>query len=300
MASETARLYVRGLISNLGGLTVLLALAYRLNLIFYAVVALGVQYAVFLTHGLPNRSEKFYDLSGSCTHLAVVVASLVREQKVRSIRQVFTAVAATVWMTRLGTFLYSRILRDGKDGRFDDIRKVWLSFMGAWTVQAVWVTFTELPVLLINDRDDNVPLTLLDYLAMLSWLAGFLLEATADSQKLAFRDDPANKGRFITTGVWRYSRHPNYCGEIMMWCSQAALVSFAAWGHPDWSSLLCSWISPAFTALLLLKVTGVPMVEKAGMQKWGQEPEYLHYMANTNCLIPGPPAQPLSDSSKNK
>jgi len=89
---------------------------------------------VFILHGLPNRSEKFYDLSGSLTHLAVVGTALLVEDEKKNGRQLFAALAATVWMTRLGTFLYNRILRDGKDERFDRLKIVWLSFMGAWTI----------------------------------------------------------------------------------------------------------------------------------------------------------------------
>lgn len=286
------KLYVRGLLSNSAGLGLLALLAHGLSVSFYVQVALGMQSLVFFLHGMPYSSEKFYDLSGSFTHFALVAAALTRQERVRSTRQVFTALAATLWMSRLGTFLYSRILRDGKDGRFDDIKRTWLSFMGAWTIQALWVTLTEMPVLLINDRDDLGPLSIPDYLFMGAWLLGFLLEAAADTQKMAFREDPVNKHSYITTGLWRYSRHPNYFGELLMWSSQAMLVSVN--GLRQGSTLqLWAWLSPAFTAVLLLKVSGVPMVEKAGLKKWGEDPAYQHYMSQTSCIIPWFPAGPF-------
>lgn len=299
MASDTAKMYIRGTVSNGVGLTLLYLISRFLDLWVYAGVALGLQMVVFFAHGLPNRSEKFFDLSGSFTHLALVAVALMREQRVRTIRQVFTAVASVIWMTRLGTFLYNRILRDGKDERFDAIKKTWLSFMGAWTVQAVWVTLVQLPIVLINNRDDTAPLTAVDIVAMVLWLIAFLIEAAADCEKMAFRNDSANKGRFITSGLWSYSRHPNYFGEILMWCCLATTVSVAAiqMGVP---SMHCAWISPAFTALLLLKGTGVPQVEAAGMKKWGQDPLYLHYVNNTSCVVPWFPPASAAGSAKAK
>lgn len=294
---SAAKLLVRGCISNSGAAAVLFCIGRGLGLWRFVAVAAGMQLAVFLAHGLPKRSEKFYDLSGSFTHLAVVAAALMSETKVRSGRQMFAALASVVWLTRLGTFLYSRILRDGKDGRFDALKPVALAFMGAWSVQAVWVTVIQLPVILLNDRADMAAVNPLDFLAMVAWLAGFLIEAAADSQKTAFRDCPDNKGKYITTGLWKYSRHPNYFGEILMWASLATLSSSAAFRLGD-PSMHFAWLSPAFTTLLLLKVSGVPMVEKAGLKKWGSDPKYMHYMKHTSMLILGPPAPEFSDKSK--
>jgi len=294
------KLYVRGTISNLAGFGILGSIAYFLDLGRYVAVASGIQMAVFALHGLPQNSEQIYDLSGSFTHLAVVAAALVAETKVRTPRQLFAALASVVWMTRLGTFLYSRILRDGKDARFDHIKPVWLSFMGAWTIQALWVTLIQLPVVLLNDRDDATGTTLVDLLLMALWLLGFLVEAAADTEKMAFRDDAANRHKFITTGLWRYSRHPNYFGEILMWSCMAGLASVSAirQGIPE---LHCGWFSPAFTAVLLLRVSGVPMVEKAGLKKWGSDPAYVHYIKNTSCVIPWFPAcEPIEQEDLTK
>merc|ERR1719469_1578485 len=159
-------------------------------------------------------------------------------------------------MTRLGTFLYIRILKDGKDARFDHLKGAWLAFCGAWTLQACWVCVIQL---------------------LLLWLVGFGCECAADVQKFAFRLDAANRGAFITHGLWRYSRHPNYFGEILIWSSTALAVSVAGLRASD-PSLLWAWLSPAFTALLLLRVSGIPMVEAAGTKQWGDDPRYRHYV----------------------
>jgi len=108
----------------------LFLVGWGLELWTYVFIAVAIQVAVYLLHGLPNKSEEFYDLSGSFTHFAVVLASACGDG--RSKRQVFTALVSTIWMTRLGTFLYMSIAKDGKDERFDAIKPHWLSFLGAW------------------------------------------------------------------------------------------------------------------------------------------------------------------------
>ena len=253
MSPPLWRLYLRGAISNSLGGAILVGVGRSLGLSHHTLLAFSVQLAVFLVHGLPFRSEKFYDLSGSATHFAVVAYALCSPARQRSPRQLLSALFSLVWMVRLGTFLFLRISRDGKDGRFDAFKPCWLTFLGAWTIQACWVSLIKLPVLLLNTRDDAAPAGPLDAVALALWLACFLLEAAADNQKFTFRSDPANKERFITTGVWALSRHPNYCGEIGMWTAQALAATSAFLSTGD-TLLLGAWGSPLFTAFLLLRV----------------------------------------------
>lgn len=90
------------------------------------------------------------------------------------------ALASVIWMTRLGSFLFLRIARDGKDERFDEIKKTCISFLGAWTIQALWVILTQMPVLMINNYKDKTPVSIIDYVAMLAWFVGFTIECAAD------------------------------------------------------------------------------------------------------------------------
>jgi steroid 5-alpha reductase family enzyme len=283
------KLYLRGFLLNGFSAVLLSACAYFLDLTITVLIALGIQVLVYLVQALPMRSEKFYDLSGSATHLSVVFASLVSVERVRTPRQIFCGVAAVLWMTRLGTLLYLRISKDGKDGRFDHLKPNWFAFLGVWTLQACWVVLVEMPVVLVNTSDDTVPFQWPDFIIAAVWVFGFIMELEADNQKMAFRSNPANRNKFITTGVWKYCRHPNYFGEITMWIALAAMVTRGALeGSPR---LYWGWVSPAFTMLLLLKVSGVPMVEEAGKRKWGSDPEYIHYITNTSCVVPWFPAK---------
>lgn len=285
------KLFIRGCVTNSVGIMILILVAKCLNLGLYVSLSVGIQFLVFFFHGLPKNSERFYDISGSVTHFVLVAACLIRKSKVRSPRQILMALVSIVWMTRLGTFLFVRISKDGKDGRFDALKRHWLSFLGAWTFQATWVVLIQLPVLLINELDDSnqmsVSFCLVDMAATVLWIVGFLIEFVADVQKFTFRAKESNKDKFINTGLWKLSRHPNYFGEISMWVAMALLSSFTLLAHGRVVYGLASWLSPAFTALLLLKISGVPMVEKAGEKKWGSDPDYIQYMQNTPCIIPG-------------
>jgi len=157
----------------------------------------------------------------------------------------------------------------------------------------------QLPVILINDRVDKSPIGPADYVALVLWIIGFLCEAKSDNEKFVFRSKPENRKTFITHGMWSLSRHPNYFGEILMWCSIALAISFTSdvdgkWAAAGKASVYYGWISPAFTAFLLLFVSGVPLVEKAGDEKWGHLEEYQHYTKNTSCVFIWFPAKPFN------
>jgi len=288
--------FVRGVITNTGGLTIL----YLVTLIGPTlwrpvIIALGIQLAVFFFHGLPNSSEKFYDLSGSFTHFAVVLASMMTCPGGASPMQVLYGLLSTLWMVRLGTFLFLRILRDGKDPRFDEVKKVKIRFLGAWTLQAVWVVLVQLPVILVSMVEDTAPAAVyvLNAVVLAAWAAAFMLEVVADVQKFSFRQDPANRHKFITTGIFQYAQYPNYCGEIAMWCAAAAGASLFGLFTGN-VVMLFAWLSPLFTAFLLLKFMGVPALKAAGEKKWGSDPQYRHYVDNTSMLIPWTPPEPLA------
>ena len=133
------------------------------------------------------------------------------------------------------------------------------------------------------------------------WAFGFLFEVVADQQKSVWRRRPENaaKDRWIATGLWGVCRHPNYFGEITMWVAMAISVSAAGLTRGDVSSTL-AWVSPAFTTVLLLKVSGIPMLQRSAEKKWGHDPAFKHYQTNTNLLLPGRPAKPFPANSLKK
>jgi len=196
---------------------------------------------------------------------------------------IVASVLVVIWCTRLGSFLFARILKDGKDSRFDEYKTNCLRFLGVWTIQAAWVFLVASPALVAasSEKCRTTETGVLDALGWAVWVAAFLFEVIADAQKGAFRGDAANAKKFITTGLWAYSRHPNYFGEICMWIG-ICLSGSSCFVGAQWAA----WVSPAVTALLLLKVSGVPLLEKKGEETWGQLPEYQWYMKHTPCIIP--------------
>lgn len=264
------------------GVAMMLLFGYGLGLLPFVALSIGLQWGVYLVHGLPNNSEKFYDASGSVTYLALILASLLAKQQ-HNARAITNSILVVVWCTRLGSFLFARILKDGKDSRFDAFKRHWLRFLGVWTLQAGWVFLVSSPALVMASSENCAAksVSFLDVLGWCCWVAAFLFEVVADAQKAAFRGNSANAHNFITDGLWAYSRHPNYFGEICMWIG-ICISGSSCFSGGEW----LAWISPLTTFLLLTRVSGVPMLEKKGEQAWGKLPEYQWYMKHTPCIIP--------------
>lgn len=277
---------------NVSTAATILGLGVLMGITKQALLALAIQLLVYGAHGMPHMSEKFFDSSGSLTHIAVMVSSLIGGGGTRSARQILMTVCGVMWATRLGSFLYARIIRDKEDHRFRKFKKSKWTFLTPWVVQAMWVFIIDLPIVAVNAVEtDTSGFGLMDLVGLTGFTASFLLELVADTEKMVFRNDPANRHKFITDGVWAYSRHPNYLGEIGMWVS-LCLMGSSSFSGTHW----LAWLSPLFTAHLLLNVTGVAMVEKAGFKKWGHDPAYQHYMKHTQMLMLGKPAPPFSGS----
>ncbi|MCB0954424.1 MAG: DUF1295 domain-containing protein, partial [Microthrixaceae bacterium] len=123
------------------------------------------------------------------------------------------------------------------------------------------------------------------------WTAGFVLESVADLQKSRFRADESNRGDFITSGVWAWSRHPNYLGEIMLWTGVALIALPALQG---WQFV--TLISPLFVFVLLRYISGIPLLERSARRRWGDDPRWLAYQRNTPMLLPRRPRpDPVAD-----
>ena len=249
-----------------------------------AMLAFVVQWLVFLP-SYWAQTEHYYDLTGSVTYLSVIVlAAATRLLAEFDWRTVLLLALVAVWALRLGSFLFQRIRQDGKDGRFDDIKPHFLRFLVAWTLQGLWVFLTLFAALIAMSVQPSKAPGLIEGVGLVVWLLGFGCEALADRQKSAFKADPANKGRFIDVGLWRWSRHPNYFGEITLWVGVALIASPVMSG---W--LWLGWLSPLFVAFLLMKVSGIPMLEQRADKRWGGQPDYEAYKARTPVLIPRPP-----------
>lgn len=243
-----------------------------------AIVAFLVHWIAFIPAYL-KQTEKFYDLTGSITYLSVIGLGVYLSGTTDA-RALLVAGLVVIWTLRLGSFLFLRILQDGKDTRFDEIKPNAPRFFTAWTLSGLWVFLTALAAIIVISSKTTKPLGVFAYLGLAVWIFGFAIEVVADRQKRIFRKDPANKGQFITTGLWAWSRHPNYFGEIMLWLG-VFIISIPVLQAWQWLAVL----SPLFVYLLLTKVSGVPMLEEIADKRWGGQEKYEAYKARTPVLM---------------
>ncbi len=247
-----------------------------------AVLAFTINWAAALP-AIAFRTETYFDLTGSLTYLSVVGVALWLAAP-HGLRAQIVAAMVVVWAVRLGFMLFTRIRRAGEDKRFREIKANPVRFFGVWTLQGMWVTLTSACAIAVIALDDGRPLGVVFYIGAAMWAVGFLLEVIADSQKIAFRAKPDNRDRFITHGLWAWSQHPNYFGEILLWAG-IAVIALPVLGGWSWAAL----ISPVFVLVLLLRVSGIPTLDRAAKVKWGDDPTYTDYKARTSKLIPLPP-----------
>jgi len=245
------------------------------------VIALALNGAFFAV-AAARRTDVVTDLSYSLTFaLLAVVLPLTGA---REPSQLIASLLVLLWAIRLGGYLFRRILRMKVDHRFDAMRDKPLRFARFWLLQAVSVAVIMLPVSYLLDRSGAPGFGAWAVAGAAVWLGGLLIEAVADAQKSAFRSKDENRGRFIASGLWRYSRHPNYFGEILVWWGLFLYaVPFLE------GAAFAVVVGPVFITVLLLFVSGIPLLERSADDKYGDDPAYRDYKRRTSILVPLPP-----------
>ena len=244
-----------------------------------ALGAFAIQWLAFIPARL-FQTERFYDLTGSITYLAVTLAA-ISAATAPSGAQWLIAIMIFIWAGRLGSFLFRRIHAAGGDQRFDHIKVSSSRFFVAWTLQGAWVVMTSCAALTAILSAEQTAVGVIYVMGAVMWVAGFVIEVIADQQKSRFRADPANAGRFINVGLWARSRHPNYFGEILLWAG-VAVMAIPYLSGTQWVVML----SPLFVYALLTRISGIPTLARRGQQLWGDDPTYQAYVANTPRLLP--------------
>ena len=244
-------------------------------------IALGLNGAFFAV-AAARRTDVVTDLSYSLTFalLAVVLPFTGARQP----SQLIASLLVLLWAIRLGGYLFRRILRMKVDHRFDEMRDKPLRFARFWLLQALAVAVIMLPVSYLLDRSSAPGFAAWAAAGAAVWLTGLLIETAADAQKSAFRAKDENRGRFISGGLWRYSRHPNYFGEILVWWG---LFLYAV-PFLDGAAFAVV-VGPVFITLLLLFVSGIPPLERSANETYGDDPAYRDYTRRTSILVPLPP-----------
>ena len=182
------------------------------------VMAFVIQWIVYIP-AFVFKTEKFYDITGSFTYIGTILFALYASGSFQNLKlgNIFIGLAIIIWAIRLGSFLFMRIHKDKKDGRFDSIKTSFSQFFMTWTLQGMWVFICSSAALIAIANPSGVPINSVFILGLFMFIFGFAIEVIADNQKSAFRSIPENKDSFINEGLWARSRHPNYFGEITLW-----------------------------------------------------------------------------------
>ena len=229
------------------------------------------------------QTEKFYDLTGSVTYLSVVWFVFLSTYQSISLNfgNLILVLLISIWTIRLGLFLFMRIHKAGEDKRFRTIKTSASQFFMTFTLSGLWVTLCSMCALVAISSPEGLVMNALTYVGIILFIIGFGIEIVADNQKTAFRSIEANKDSFITSGLWSKSRHPNYFGEVLLWFA-IAVISFSSLEGLQ----LITLISPVFTYILLVYVSGVRMLEDMNDKKWADDENYKSYKENTPMLFP--------------
>ena len=247
------------------------------------LIAFIIQWIAFIP-AYVFQTEKFYDLTGTLTYLSVTWYALyMSSDKFTNLNGASIAIVLliSIWAIRLGSFLFSRIHKDGEDKRFRTIKPSATQFFMTWTLQGLWVSLCSMCALTAISSESGVVVNAFYYLGVGLFIYGFYTEVKADNEKSKFRSVPENREKFITTGLWAKSRHPNYFGEIVLWTA-IAVISLPSLSGLQYITL----ISPIFTYVLLVHVSGVRMLEARGQKQWGHLEEYKAYQKSTPMLFP--------------
>ena len=246
------------------------------------VLCAGAAFAINWLAFVPSylkRTEHYFDLVGSLTQLTLILVALVGSSDL-DLRAIVVSVLVGVWAVRLGSFLFLRAKQAGGDGRFDTIKHHPGTFFSWWSLQALWVLVTGSCSLAVITSMERQSFGWFAGVGVALWGVGFLMEIVADRQKTQFRSESKNTSSFIHSGLWAWSRHPNYFGEILLRIGIAvvAIPLLSGW---RWVAL----ISPIFVFVLVTRISGIPILERRANERWGDDPIYREYLRSTPILL---------------
>ncbi len=242
------------------------------------VLAFLIQWICF-TPAWFFHSERFFDLIGSATYLTITIVALIAVPEVDT-RSVVLGIMVCLWGLRLGAFLFARVQAAGHDVRFNLMKHDFTWFLMTWTIQGLWVVITSSAALTAITSTNKNSFGWIGIIGIIIWLSGFVIEIVADEQKRRFKLNPSNQHSFIDKGLWSWSQHPNYFGEIILWIgvTLVALPALSGWQY-------LSLISPVFVFFLLTRISGIPMLDSAARKRWGDNPDFQKYKETTPVLI---------------
>lgn len=245
------------------------------------LISFAINFGFFIFAAL-FKTDKVTDLSYGLSFILLTIFLLITQQ-VTQTPQLIIAGLVIIWGIRLITYLFIRILKIKKDSRFDKIRSKPLEFAKFWFFQALAVWVIMLPASTLLSTPQTLNVNLFTTLGMLITLLGLSIETIADWQKFSFKNQPQNKDKWIQSGIWQYSRHPNYFGEMTFWWGLFVIV-IPTLNNWQWLTIA----GPLFITYILLFVSGIPPLEKRYAKKYAENKDYLKYKNKTSLLLPLP------------
>ena len=252
-------------------------------LLYCVLISFTIHLIIFIPSAI-MKNEKFYDFTGMIAYLSIIIFSI--QQKYIQIHSIdiyslVLSLLISIWTLRLGIFLFYRVLKVGEDIRFKDVKNNALQFFVWFSISSLWVSLTTMAAMnVVTSKNYNKDLTLL-CIGTIIWIIGFLFEIISDYQKIKFKNNALNKNKFIDSGLWSISRHPNYFGEIILWIG-VYIITLPSTSGLEYLGI----ISPLFVIVLLNKVSGINLLEASADEKWGSSKEYQKYKKITPKLIP--------------
>lgn len=243
------------------------------QMFFYLTLSLGINILLFIPAFLFN-TDKLTDLSYSLSFIFLVFLSFFLNTLHKL--NILVGILILVWAIRLGTFLFIRIKNIKKDKRFNNIRNNFLKFLSFWFFQGLSVWIILLPFLFFSNSNNPE----LFYFGILVWFTGFITESVSDFQK--YQNKKKHPNNFVSTGLWKFSRHPNYFGEILCWAG----IYLAVFPSLELIEKIISLVSPFYIFILLRFISGIPILEKNANKKYKKNEQYQNYKNKTNLLIP--------------
>ena len=252
-------------------------------LLYCVLISFTIHLIIFIPSAI-MKNEKFYDFTGMIAYLSIIIFAI--QQKYIQIHSIdiyslVLSLLISIWTLRLGIFLFYRVLKVGEDIRFKDVKNNALKFFVWFSISSLWVSLTTMAAMnVVTSKNYNKDFTLL-CIGTIIWIIGFLFEIISDYQKIKFKNNASNKNKFIDSGLWSISRHPNYFGEIILWIGIYIITLPSSSGLEH-----LGIISPLFVIVLLNKVSGINLLEASADKRWGSSKEYQKYKKITPKLIP--------------
>lgn len=248
------------------------------NIVFALIASFAIQ-AIFFVFAAVFKTDKVTDLSYCLSFIVISLTVFFLHDKYHWTRFLITG-SILLWGVRLGTYLFLRIIKMGKDKRFDERRENVSRFLRFWILQAMAVWSVILPSVVYLSLDSKPVFTWISILGVALFVTGFTIETISDWQKYRFKRAPGNSEKWISTGLWKYSRHPNYFGEFLLWWGLFLVVL------PELRGVLyLTAAGPLALTLLLLFITGIPPLEKSAERAYGNFDEFKEYRKRTSVFV---------------